>query len=149
MRINFSIDLENNEVFDQEVQKALKAEAKRIAREQFSLVMAEEVKRIAGARAEEVCKGNTYSGIIREIRADVNAAVTDHLKRNEFSPAYIQKKTDEMFRKAQLYIDHHMDEIDDKLDAKISKMVKERLDKALADSLVRQIMRNIGGEADG
>lgn len=146
MKLNFSIDLENNEVFEKEIQKALRAEAKRIAREQFVAVMEEEVKRVAAARAEEFCKGRLYDGTIREIRADVNSAIADYLRRKEFSPAYIQNKMDDLLKKAQTDIDERIDGIDHKVEERTDKIVRECFDKAFADKFVRQIMRRSCGD---
>lgn len=148
-RIMLSIDLGDNEVLEDSIREAIRTEAKRIAREQFSLVVQEEVKRIAAARAEEICRGHVYDGTIREIRAEVNSAVADHLKRNEFSWAYLEKKVDELFKKAQVEVDNRIDGLDAKVEAKISKIVRERFDKVFSDLLVRQLMSRNGGENDG
>jgi RNase adaptor protein for sRNA GlmZ degradation len=66
-RINLSVNLEDNEILEQSILIAIHAQAKQIAREEFTKTLEAEIERIANGRIEVLKNAPYYNDIINRI----------------------------------------------------------------------------------
>lgn len=148
-RITINVDLETNEVFEKETIEAIRAEARKIAREQFSAVLEEEVSRLIGRRLETYSRSNKWDGT----QAYFNKAVDEHLRQQL---GKIQLSVDDirgMVETKIRYIEsdargrttNFIEGIDKRIDAIIDEKVMKWFQIAFSDAFTKAMMQNMPG----
>ena len=88
-RINLSVDLENNEIFDESLRNAVRDYAKQVAREEFERVVSSEISRIAESTAKSYVS-SPYGVISQRFNKEVRDAVDKAILHPSFARAEIR-----------------------------------------------------------
>ena len=125
-RINLSVDLEDNEIFEKEVRDAIQAEVKRIARiEQYSLIQA-----TAQDEIERLVKGNAY-GYRDKLKEVVKSIILEEtrtiLKSMDIDEMVKDCVTNQVELKIHFYSDIVTDRCKEVLNNTVTKAVNEKL----------------------
>lgn len=101
-RINLSVDLENNEVFEQEIKEAMRAQVRGIVREEGAALIRNETEKEARRLFKE-SSWNFSSTVKRVAREKLEEAVREEIKNPEIAKMIsdsIEKKVEEIVAKA-------------------------------------------------
>lgn len=149
-RINISIDLENNEIFAEEIEKAITGAVKAKTREYFHSTIETEVLRIADKAAEKLFKkrgtwGDKPSAIEQTIESYISEKVEKTIGEIKISKADIQKEIDKKMENIEYMIAKEVAKRIEHISFEdyISGLVEKEIQKALPQKVLDLIIRGI------
>lgn len=120
-RITINVDLNENEIIEAEVIKALKGYARKVARETLMETIDSEAKRVVSAALS-----NEYSGLMRELKEQIRSAIKSEISivgfDHRFVKGEIKKRIDEAAQQA-------LKELTEDAELYLRKAVRERAEK--------------------
>lgn len=138
-KIILNIQLDPKEVFTEEFERALEAEAKAIARREFSSVMDREIRRIARAVVEEMCRSSAFGYTSGPVKARIDAAVAEAIVHNCVNGKNIAELVKEKLAEYAKHADKRMDEIDREIEKILTAKVRAAANLLLANGIAEQI----------
>lgn len=140
-RINLSVDMNNNEVLDAEITRAIEQAVKSKVREFFAASLEAEVKRLVDARTKEYLdKSSYFTPLATLVRDRINTVITEHLATTILGPealkfAYRQTAAD-VEQKIVKEISDKVDKM--KVAVEIEAMVQRMINKRVASILMEE-----------
>lgn len=107
-RLNLSVDLENNEILSEEIEKAIEGAVKAKTREYFHETLETELKRIADKTTEAWTHRNTWGDnpnhLESAIREQINAKIEEEIGKIDVSKSDIIKNIESKMNGIESYI---------------------------------------------
>lgn len=126
-RINLKVDLEDNEIFEEEVKKAFIDQAKQIAREEMDKELKAEIERIVTAKIKEVKESSYYNSIISGITELVVKRIDSQITINT-------KDINQMIEeKVNAYLDRKIEQKNG-----MDEFIQKYIDKSIANALLKR-----------
>lgn len=140
-RINLSVDMENNKILTEEIEKAIEAAVRAKTREFFNDELEEEVQRIANAALDKWNKRkyNSETLIEKEIKKRIDAGIVEKLGEIEVSRQDIENRIKEKISDIDASIDYAVGLRVERLD--INDYVKEQVVSAVRRLYPKEIMK--------
>ncbi|MBQ9739926.1 MAG: hypothetical protein IJV91_03200 [Kiritimatiellae bacterium] len=146
-RVTINVDLDTNEVFSAEMQKAIESEVRKITREQVSAVLEDEIKRLIRARLNEYEKASQWSQVQQKFNAAVDAQVQLQLKETKLTRPEIEAMVEKHLRHIDVVAQKKLDGIDATISRVIDRTVKSLFSDKISSAFAKAIMDNaFGGE---
>lgn len=121
-QLNLKVSIEDNVLFGEEMTKALKAQAKQIARESLNEEMSNEINRISKKNLENLASSNWYNPIRDKVADSVH---------KEFSKEFSLQN--EQFK--NLLEEKIADALSKKIDSQIEDVIAQLINKSLAKAI--------------
>ena len=91
--LNLKVSIEDNELFEEELAKALKAHAKQIARESLNEELSKEIDRISKKNLENLATSNWYNPIRDKVAESVHKKFSEEFNlQNEQFKSLLEEK---------------------------------------------------------
>ena len=91
-RINISVDLEDNKIFEESVIEAIKAEGRQLAREVMEKSLKEEIDRIA----EKWTEDRSYFGYAGKVEREMNRRIKEAIDSIEINKEVLEKRVEKL-----------------------------------------------------
>lgn len=126
-KINLSVNLEDNEVFEKSIKESVASHAKQLAREELEKELVSEIERIATARLNEIKQSSYYSVVVSRVTESIVKKLTKEIPfDNDKINAMIEEKV-------SAYLDSRIQSRNG-LDGFIQKYI----DKSIANALLQK-----------
>lgn len=126
-RVNISVNLEDNEIFEESLKQALIGQAKQIAREELEKELSTEIERITTAKVNEVKNSSYYNSITSRITDLIVQRLDKELRVNT-------TEINEMIEdKVNTYLDNKIKQKDG-----LDNFIQKYIDKSLANLLLER-----------
>ena len=129
-RLNLQIDLNENEVFEKEVEEAIRAKARELARNEHSKLIEEEVRN----EAKRLCDGNSWGyrdklkSLVRELTRDEMKKVISDLDIETIAKNCVESRIDYIVSSTTREVEQKCQKA---LENAISKAVQNKLSAIL------------------
>jgi hypothetical protein len=127
-KINLSVNLEDNEVFEKTIKEAVASHAKQLAREELEKELVAEIERIATARLNEIKQSSYYSIVVSRVTDAVVQKLTKDIHfDNEKVNAMIEEKVG-------AYLDSRIQSRNG-----LDGFIQNYIDKSIANALLQKV----------
>ena len=141
-RINLSIDLEDNELFEKSALQTVRDYARQVAREEFDKHIRAEIQRLIDAKLDDMCHGHYgFPSQVQEAAAKtMKALVCDP----EFATTALKEAFDERCDQLLLHtVEQKMESLDEDVSSRIYAKLNQDIDDLIRDSLSRVLRQSI------
>lgn len=140
-RINLSIDLEDNELFEESAARAVRDYACQIAREEFDKYLRAEIQRLIDAKLDDMCHG--HYGFPSQVQEAASKTMKELIRDPEFSTAALKEAFDERCDQLLHTIEQKMECLDEDVSSRIDAKLNQNMDDLIRDSLNRIIRQSV------
>lgn len=148
-RVMISVDLDDNEVLEKEIQKAVRDTAKQIAREEINKVLKEEIERVTEKLVKDIKSSGwgRCSRLETMAKDEVNRIVKETIGEVEIPKDAVAKRLDEILSRTEQKVDRLIadrvehETIEDYIEEKVRQEVKAKVPDALLDIIVNGIQQ--------
>lgn len=140
-RINLSIDLEDNELFEESAARAVRDYACQIAREEFDKYLRAEIQRLIDAKLDDMCHG--HYGFPSQVQEAASKTMKELIRDPEFSTAALKEAFDERCDQLLHTIEQKMESLDEDVSSRIDAKLNQNMDDLIRDSLNRIIRQSV------
>ena len=140
-RINLSIDLEDNELFEKSALQTVRDYARQVAREEFDKHLRAEIQRLIDAKLDDMCHGHYgFPSQVQEAAAKtMKALVCDP----EFATTALKEAFDERCDQLLHTVEQKMESLDEDVSSRIDAKLNQNMDDLIRDSLNRIIRQSV------
>lgn len=153
-RINISVDLSNNDILPQEIEKAIDAAVKSKTREFFNKTLEEELTRIANNTANAWKYRSSWSPnpnhLEKAIKEQINAQITEQIGKIEVSGYDLKNAIDDKLNKIDNTISSCVAQRLEKVsfEEHIAKLVEKEVQHALPVKVLELMVRGVSGNPE-
>lgn len=140
-RINLSIDLEDNELFEESAARAVRDYARQVAREEFDKHIRAEIQRLIDAKLDDMCHG--HYGFPSQVQEAAAKTMKELVRDPEFSTAALKEAFDERCDQLLHAIEQKMESLDEDVSSRIDAKLNQNMDDLIRDSLNRIIRQSV------
>ncbi len=150
-RINLSVDLDNNDILPQEIEKAIEAAVKSKTREFFHETLEEELDRIANRTAENWKYRSSWSSkpnrLEAAIKDQIDSQIYKEIGKIEVTSYDLQKAVDDKLKRIDETIAYSVAKKLDRLSFEdyIAELVEKEVQKALPAKVLELVVRGVSG----
>lgn len=131
-RINLSVNIEGNELFEESVKEALLGQARQIAREAIQQELENEIDRITNSKLDEVKNSQYYNAIAKRITEILVKRLGDELT---VDTSNVNKMIEE---KVGYYLDRRLESR-----GGLDSFIEAYIEKSIASALMKKIQPSI------
>lgn len=152
-RINLSVDLSNNNILPQEIEKAIKAAVKSKTREFFHETLGEELERIADKTANDWKYRSSWSSkpnrLEAAIKEQIDEQITEQIGKISVSSYDLEMAINDKLKKIDDTIAYTVAKKLEKLSLEeyITELVETEVQKALPAKVLELLVRGISGNS--
>ena len=140
-RINLSIDLEDNELFEESAMQAVCDYARQVAREEFDKHLRAEIQRLIDVKLDDICHG--HYGFSSQVQEAAAKTMKELVRDPEFSTAALKEAFDERCDQLLHAIEQKMESLDEDVSSRIDAKLNQNMDDLIRDSLNRIIRQSV------
>lgn len=140
-RINLSIDLEDNELFEESVTRAVRDYARQVAREEFDKHLRVEVQRLIDAKLDDMCHG--HYGFPSQVQEAAAKTMKELIRDPEFATNALKEAFDERCDQLLHTVEQKMENLDEDVSSRIDAKLNQNIDDLIRDSLSRIIRQSV------
>ena len=140
-RINLSIDLEDNELFEKSALQTVRDYARQVAREEFDKHIRAEIQRLIDATLDDMCHG--HYGFPSQVQEAAAKTMKELVRDPEFSTAALKEAFDERCDQLLHAIEQKMESLDEDVSSRIDAKLNQNMDDLIRDSLNRIIRQSV------
>lgn len=140
-RINLSIDLEDNELFEKSALQTVRDYARQVAREEFDKHIRAEIQRLIDAKLDDMCHGHYgFPSQVQEAAAKtMKALVCDP----EFATTALKEAFDKRCNGLLHAVGQKMESLDEDISSLIDAKLNQNIDDLIRDSLGRILHQSV------
>lgn len=149
-RVRIEVDLENNEVFQEEMRNAIRDEVKRIARDTINKEIEKEVERVSNAYLERLFKDTYYdygkNSFMNKMKQSINAKIEQMFKEQSVPDTINRvaanklRAIDEMAQQYKRDLDRALTLFNEGAKEKLDKELGTLVKAAFADDIIARLL---------
>lgn len=140
-RINLSIDLEDNELFEKSALQTVRDYARQVAREEFDKHLRAEIQRLIDAKLDDMCHG--HYGFPSQVKAAAAEIMQARVCDPEFATTALKEAFDERCDQLLHTVEQKMESLDENVSSRIDAKLNQDIDDLIRDSLSRILHQSI------
>lgn len=140
-RINLSIDLEDNELFEKSALQTVRDYARQVAREEFDKHIRAEIQRLIDAKLDDMRHGHYgFPSQVQEAAAKTMKALVCN---PEFATTALKEAFDERCNGLLHTVGQKMESLDEDISSLIDAKLNQNIDDLIRDSLGRILHQSV------